>query len=383
MPVDYHHGTRTIEYDDGNRYIRTVDSSTVGYVCTADDADPETFPLNTPVALAGFDPDVIGKAGSTGTLGSVMDAIYDQGYSPLTCIVRVAESADPAEQRANVIGEVTAEGRMTGLKALRMAQSKFGFTPRILGAPGLDKHVEVANELIITADNLKGFAYMGVPAGESSEAVTYRNHFGSKRAMLIWPDFKDSAGAMLSTARALGVRAQIDNEIGWHRVLSNYLVKGVAGITKDVDWHIQNTGTTANYLNSNEVTTLIQRNGYRFWGSRTLAAQTKYVFENFTRTADILDRSIAEAMFEENDKPITRGLIDYIITMVNEKYQQLTRDGYILGGECWIEQEDNMNSEVMNGRLTIRRRFTPVPPLEDLMFKQAITDKFVVKLFEQ
>jgi phage tail sheath protein FI len=40
-------------------------------------------------------------------------------------------------------------------------------------------------------------------------------------------------------AYALGLRALIDNEQGWHKSLSNVPVKNVLGIAKDVFWALQ------------------------------------------------------------------------------------------------------------------------------------------------
>ena len=51
MAQDYHHGVRVVEVNDGTRTISTVSTAIVGIVCTADDADAETFPLNTPVLV--------------------------------------------------------------------------------------------------------------------------------------------------------------------------------------------------------------------------------------------------------------------------------------------------------------------------------------------
>lgn len=47
---DYHHGVQVLEINDGTRVISTVSTAIVGMVCTASDADAETFPLNKPVA---------------------------------------------------------------------------------------------------------------------------------------------------------------------------------------------------------------------------------------------------------------------------------------------------------------------------------------------
>lgn len=381
MPQDYFHGSRTIELEGWSQYIRTVNAGVIGMVCTSNDADATVFPENQPVLLTGYNPQVVGKAGNTGTLAHALDAIYDQGFAPPVCVVRVPTATDEAQQRALVMGEATTTGHLTGLKALRLCQNQFGITPRILGAPALDKHVDVANDLLSMADQLRGFAYLGVPADNAAQAIQYREHFGQKRGMLIWPDFVDAKGTLLATARALGLRAKIDEEVGWHRVISNYTVNGVSGISHAVDWNLQTSDTTAHYLNSHEVTTLINREGYRFWGSRTLSTKTTEAFESYVRTGDILAFTMADAMFREIDGPVTAGLVCHLVRMVNDKFKQYMLDGYILGGECWIDSDDNMASAVMSGKLVMRRKFTPVPPLEDLMQKQVITDEFVVNLF--
>jgi phage tail sheath protein FI len=82
-------------------------------------------------------------------------------------------------------------------------------------------------------------------------------------------------------AYALGLRALIDNEQGWHKSLSNVPVKNVLGIAKDVFWALQAEDSDANELNANEITTLIKRDGFRFWGNRT--TDTEELFSRCTR----------------------------------------------------------------------------------------------------
>lgn len=372
MPQDYFHGSRTLEYEDGVRYIRTVDSSTVGLIAMADDADPTLFPEGEVVSFAGFDPSVLAKAGDHGTLAPTLDAIYDQGYAPLTAVVRVAHSDNQSELIDNVA---------KGCLKLQTSQNRFGYTPRILGAPGLDKQLDIVKEIEQTAHKLCAFAYLGLEADSPADAVTYRNHFGSDRVMLIWPDFKNSSGDLLASARALGLRAKLDNDVGWHRVLSNAPVLGVSDMNRDVTWNLQTSDHEAHYLNSHEVTTLINEKGYRFWGSRTTTANPKYCFENYRRTADILGYSFAQALFDQVDAPMSRVRILDMIDSINQKYQELTNKGFILGGQCWIDQEDNLSGAIMDGKLVLKRNFTPVPPMESITQQQIITDEYVVNLF--
>ena len=381
MPTDYHHGVRVTEISDGVRTIRTVSTAIIGMVCTAPDADETAFPLNEPVLITNVNT-AIGKAGTQGTLYQSLDAIADQA-TPVIVVVRVKEGATEAETTRNIIGTTTADGKYTGMKALLTAQTKLSAKPRILGVPGLDS-LPVATELISIAQKLRAFCYVSAYGCETKEAaVTYRDNFGAREVMVIWPDFvgwdtATSANITLwATARALGLRAKIDEDTGWHKTLSNVAVNGVTGITKDVYWDLQLTSTDADYLNGNEVTTLIQQDGFRFWGSRTCSGDPLFAFENYTRTAQVLADTIADAHMWAVDKPITPTLVKDIIEGINAKFRELTALGYIVGGKAWYNTELNEEATLKSGKLYIDYDYTPVPPLENLMFQQRITDTYL------
>ena len=87
-----------------------------------------------------------------------------------------------------------------------------------------------------------------------------------------------------ATARALGLRAKIDNDTGWHKTLSNVGVNGVTGISAGVFWDLQQTGTDADLLNEACVTTLIRKDGFRFWGNRICSDDPLFAFENHAGT---------------------------------------------------------------------------------------------------
>ncbi|MGD7165516.1 phage tail sheath C-terminal domain-containing protein, partial [Ralstonia pseudosolanacearum] len=213
------------------------------------------------------------------------------------------------------------------------------------------------------------------------EAVAYRSNFGQREAMVMWPDFVgwDTAAnaetTLWATARAVGLRAKIDNDTGWHKTLSNVAVGGVTGLSRDVFWDLQDPATDAGYLNANEVTTLVHRDGYRFWGSRTCSADPLFAFENYTRTAQVLADTMAEAHMWANDLPMTPTLVRDLLEGINAKLRMLTRNGYLLGGAAWFDPEANTKDTLKAGQLAIDYDYTPVPPLEDLTFRQRITDR--------
>ncbi|HHP4689730.1 phage tail sheath protein [Acinetobacter baumannii] len=382
MAIDqYHHGIRVLELTDGIRPIRTIATAIPGFVATADDADPLVFPENQAVLITNIQA-AVAKAGKNGTLAKVLQNMANQ-TNALCVVVRVPTAVDEAAQTANVVGTVTAEGKYTGLKALLVAKSKLGIQPRILGAPGLDTQ-PVATELVVIAKKLRAMAYAYAWGCKTKEeAVAYREAFAARELMIIWPNFVafNTTTAQTETvpavAVALGLRAKIDNEIGWHKTLSNVAVSGVTGIDADVTWDLQDPATDAGYLNSNEVTTLIQHEGFRFWGSRTCSDDPLFLFENYTRTAQVLADSMAEAHMWANDLPLHGSLVTDILEGQKAKLRELTRNKYLIGGDAWFDPEANTPDTLKVGKLATDYDYTPVPPLEDLTFRQRITDRYL------
>lgn len=381
---DYHHGVRVVEINDGTRVISTVSTAVVGMVCTGKDADPKLFPLNTPVLIT----DVIaaaGKAGKSGTLAKALSAIGDQ-CKPVTVVVRVEEGKDAAETTSNIIGGADENGRYTGMKALLTAQAVTGVKPRILGVPGLDS-LEVATALAGICQQLRAFGYISAYGCKSiAEAIAYRDNFSQRELMLIWPDFLawDTTGNVSTTAhataRALGLRAKIDTETGWHKTLSNVGVNGVTGISASVFWDLQAPGTDADLLNEAGVTTLVRKDGFRFWGNRSCSDDPLFLFENYTRTAQVLADTMAEAHMWAVDKPVTATLIRDIVEGIKAKFRELKANGYIIDADCWYDESANDKETLKAGKLYIDYDYTPVPPLEDLTLRQRITDKYLVNL---
>ncbi|WP_210452358.1 phage tail sheath subtilisin-like domain-containing protein [Pantoea ananatis] len=393
MTDTYHHGVKTTETTRLSTLIRDIDTSTIGVICIADDADSTTFPLNTPVLLTRVS-SVLDKAGKKGTLYTTLKAISDQA-SPKVVVIRVQDAATykKAEGEAAptqdqfVIGGTGADGRYTGLFALLSAATSTGESPRVLAAPGLDS-APVAAQLGVIAEKLRAFAYISAFGCKTiAQAKAYRATFAQRELMVIWPEFiaYNSATAknetIPATSYAVGLRAKIDADQGWHKTLSNVVVSNVLGLSADVYWSLQGADTDADDLNSKGITTLIKRDGFRFWGSRTCDALT-YTFESYTRTAQILADMIAEAHFSYVDKPLTPSLVKDVVDGINRKGAALVTAKRLLGFSCWYDKNDNDKGSLRDGKLLIRYKYTPVPPLEQLGLVQEFTDEYFA-VFDQ
>lgn len=379
MPTDYHHGVRVIEINEGVRPIRAISTAVIGLVATGSDADAATFPLNTPVLLTSVTA-ALEQAGTLGTLARALNAISQQ-TKPLTIVVRVAEGEG---QTPEEIAAATTTNVIAGVKGLLNAQSLTGVRPRILGAPGLDD-LPVATELISVAQQMRAFAYVSCwDAGTVVEATTYVAGLGAREVMPIFPNFTswdsvaNAASSFSAVAYALGMRAKIDEEVGWHKSISNVPVNGVTGIDIPVFWDLQNPATDAGVLNEANITTLINQNGFRFWGSRTPSPDPLFAFENYTRTAHVLADTMAEAHLWAVDKPMHPSLVRDIIEGINAKFREFKSLGYLIDGECWYDDEINTSTTLKDGKLYLDYDYTPVPPLENLLLRQRITDRYLV-----
>jgi len=384
------HGITITEITDGARSLAPVATAVIGLVATgtapagaATAALDVAFPLNRPALVTDLDA-AIGVAGTGGTLRLALQAIADQARAPVV-VVRVAAGADAAGTSANVIGG-TVNGVKTGMQALTAAEAQLGIRPRILGCPGLDT-VAVRAALVVVADKLRGFAYASAIGADITAAVADRATVGARRLMLLYPDFvafdpvAKANATSFAVARALGLRARLDGEQGFHKSLSNVPVEGVLGLTRDIGFDVQDPACEAALLNDKQVTALIRTSsGYRFWGNRTTVDPTSpFSFEVAARTADVLMDTIAGGMMWAIDKPLRPSLVKDIVETINGTMRELKAKGRIVDGRAWFEQKAGKNdtAQLSAGKVTIDYDFTPVPPLEHLLLNQRITDSYL------
>ena len=193
--------------------------------------------------------------------------------------------------------------------------------------------------------------------------------------MLIWPNW-NSSFAGDAVARAMGLRAAIDEEQGWQKTISNVPVGGVTGVSTDIHFDIQDDSTDAGTLNAAQITTLIRSSGFRYWGNRTRSEEPLWAFETSVRTSQALQDEIAEGIRWAIDKPLTKMLIKDILDTINARFRALTAQGRIIGGSAWYDPALNSQADLAGGKLTIDYDFTPCAPLESLTLNQRLTDRY-------
>lgn len=389
MSEEYLHGVRVNEITQAIRTLTTSSTAVIGLVATAEDADAEAYPLNKPTLLTGITSAAIAKAGKKGTLSRALSGIADI-VNCKTIVIRVAEVADEAQMKANVIGGVDeSTGTYTGLKAFLVSAAVCGVKPRIFCVPKYDTQ-EVTTALVGVAQKLNGFVYASCYGCETKEqAVTYRRNFSQRELMLIFGDFLSfnvntkKTEIDYAVTRAAAMRAYMDTTVGWHTSISNKGLNGVTGVTKPLSFDINDNATDVNYLNEQGITCCVNYNGFKFWGLRTCSADKLFLYENYTRTAQVLKDTIAQSFDYAVDLNISVELVKDIIEAINAKWRDWVTKGYLVGGKAWLNKELNSATNLKDAKLLISYDYCAVPPLEQLGFNQYISDEYLVQFAEK
>ena len=390
MSEQFLHGIETVEVTDGTRPIRTVKSSVVGLIGTAPDANAATFPLNTPVLIAG-NPYEAALLGVTGTLKDAVDGIFDQ-TGAMIVVIRVDEGADTAGTISNIVGDATTG---IGVHGFLAAESEVKVTPRILVAPGFtsDRTGDLANavvaELLGIASRLRGIIIADGPNTTRAEAITYREDWGSDRVYVVdpmckvWDTTTSQNVDQPASARVAGIISRMDNEHGFWWSPSNQIINGITGVSRSIDFSLSDTNSEANLLNENEVATIVHKDGYRLWGNRTTATDPQWAFLSVRRTADMIYESIEQAFLWAMDRPMSVNLVLDIQESVNAYLRHLKAQGAILGGKCWMDENLNTKETLMAGKLYMDFDIEPPAPLERLTFRAHRENGYYEELVNQ
>ena len=293
---------------------------------------------------------------------------------------------------AQIIGSLDANGNRTGIKVWDLIYSTYGFTPKILIAPGFSHISAIATELIASTSKFRAHCLVDAPEGATvAQAIAGRGPAGTiggfntsnKRAILCYPMVKvydsvtdSNINAPLSQFAA-GVMSNTDFEEGYWYSPSNHEIKGIVGLERTITAGINNASSEANLLNEKGIVTVFNSfgTGFRLWGNRAASWPSSTTPDNFIavqRVADILAESIEYSMLEFIDKPINNATIDAIKESVNSFIRTLIGRGALIDGKCKFDRAKNPDTEIALGHLVFDIDYMPPTPAERITFNHYI-----------
>jgi len=342
----------------------------------------DPLPLNTPTLITS--PSFLAQLGRQGSLYTGLTGIFDQ-TGAMVIAVRVEEGKNESETLSNIIGGIDdLTGQYTGLYALKAAETATGVKPRILIAPRFSDELSVAKKIDIIAQSLKAVGIVDGPNLSDVHAVQMRAKFGSDRLFIVEPSveiFEDGTTKRVpASPYVAGLIAKIDNEHGFWHSPSNHEISGITGLSRPIDFSLGDANCAANYLNENDVATIIRKDGFRLWGNRTTSSDKRFAFLCVRRTADMINDSLQRAILWANDKPMSENFIDSIVESVNAYLRHLRSIGAIVNGEAFANPELNQPSDIEQGKLTIDFDFTPMYPAEHITLRSQITNQYLKEI---
>jgi phage tail sheath protein FI len=292
---------------------------------------------------------------------------------------------------AAILGAVGVDGNRTGIKALDLASTLFGFAPKVLLVPGRSGTKVIADEMLSLAERVKGVALIDSTPGDTvAQAIAARGDatkaFGtsSKRAILCFPylkGFDPYTNGPVNYPFSMflaGLIAWTDNNFGYWFSASNKPFKGVLGVERPISANMSDPDTDANALNEVGITTVFNAFGTGFlaWGNRNASFPTNTASDSFIsllRTFDVLDESLQISAMQFVDFPITNALIDDIRQSGNDFVSILVGRGALTQGtKVVFDRSKNSNEQLSAGQLTFTTAKDGPSPAERITHESLI-----------
>jgi uncharacterized protein len=386
MSADFLHGVETVQVKASGGNLKTVKTSVIGLIGTAEnDVTNELILCTSETDDALF--------GDTGTIPTALKIIRQQYKSAIVFAISIATTGT-TPTAADFEGEIDAiTGVKTGLFLFEDCYSNFGFLPKIIIAPTYSATATIATLIRATALQFRAAAYIDAPLGmtiaaaKTSRGVSGVWNFSDYRAKLLFPGVVNSElGTLPLSPFAAGNRAAVDNNEGFWFSSSNHELQGVMGLETLITSAINDPDSDSNLLNAAGITTVFNTygSGFREWGNRNSAFPTNTdprTFESIQRLDDITSESIELAMLPFLDKPMNQAQIDLVSETVNSYFNNLISKGALLpGSKCYFDKTKNTVEEMAAGHFVWTKEFMGAVPGERLTFYSVIDTNLLSKL---
>jgi phage tail sheath protein FI len=299
---------------------------------------------------------------------------------------------------AQIVGTVGGDGNRTGIKALDLSSSMFGFRPKILVVPGRSGKKAIFDEMLSAAERLKAVALIDSTFGDDVQTtITNRGDatksFGTSdmRAILCYPYLKgydinkDDGGADTDTNTDFpysmfyaGLMAWTDKNFGYWDSPSNYEFKGVTGMERPISANLNDADTDTNALNAAGIVTIFNSfgTGFRAWGNRNASYPTNTQEDNFIallRTFDVVHESLEMASLPYVDRKITNAMIDDVLHSGNDFIAILVGRGALTqGSRVVFDKAENTPAQLSDGQLVLTIIKDAPAPAERITYKSVI-----------
>ena len=370
------------------------DMSVVGLIGTAPEADPDVFPLDTPVFLYSDDRSKRTALGAQGTISDALTLINAQlgefQVAAKVVVVRVEEGATVNETIANIVGD----GIATGLEAFVQAGPMLGIIPRLICAPGFTSQRTGNNANAVCAalpalcNKLLAHAVVDGPATTEQAAIDWRETISSSRLIPVDPAVRVMAGSEVAVMPlspaviGIGVRRDHEKQGRPFHSWANQPIAGIVGPSRPINFSLTDGATEGQRLLSHNVgvllrgelgvETAIASGGFVYVGTDNAGEDDLWRFYNVTRGRDYIHLMFLRTLrFYLGRFNLTGQTIQAVLNTMGFAMRDLKADGDILGYEVKFTRDQNSPEQLRQGRFTINFAAEEAPVLRYLGIQSA------------
>lgn len=251
--------------------------------------------------------------------------------------------------------------------------------PGVIIAPGFD--AAVASKISTYAASIGAIAVADSDKKDPEAAKAFAaSRNGDRNLYLAFSELNFGSGFIPASAAVAGLIKRVEAERGPSVTPSNQKVFGVLDIRKYVSWSISDRDSEANKLNIANVSPFVQTDeGLRLWGNRLSDGS----FVSTLKIKNLVKESIRKNILWAVDEGIDAAYVSLVTRRVNNFLKDLTSDGAILGGRCFVDQAKNSVAKIKDGKVTFDYEFTEKLPAEHVTFIGKITYDGYKNIFEQ
>jgi len=313
----------------------------------------------------------------------------------------ISTSAHYTETKLNIAYNEITPASITGsvvagaMDKVDLCMAKLGIVPDLIAAPGFSTSSTVAAVMAAKADGINGMfkarALVDVNATTADaydEVIAEKNtqNMTDKREIVCWPKLKLGDYTFHMSSHAAGLIAQTDAEYGApcaspsnHVLRADSLVDGAGN-------EIILTKAQADILNAGGIVTGLNfMGGFRLWGNYTGAepgsTDVKDIFIPVGRMFDYVNNVLIQTFWSRLDEPMTRMFVDSIVNTCNIWINGLVGSGYLLGGRVEFLDEENPETNLIQGIVKLHVYLTPPTPAQEIDFVLEYDASYVAAAF--
>ena len=262
--------------------------------------------------------------------------------------------------------------------------------PGMLIAPKFSTDPSVAIAMSAAVSNIsslfEGMAIADIPDTVAvSDVPNYKNtnNLTDDNLILTYPSVKFNGKSQYLSTHLAFLQQVIDSKNGNipYQVASNQRLN-IEATAKTL------TLDQANYLRSNGIVTVLNFiGGFTSWGDRTSVypANTDPVYAQIPikRMFNYLDEVLIRTYWAKVDQPLNLRLLKTIRDSVNTMLDGWANREIIFGGRCEIRENENLETDLMDGITKLHIFWAPSPAARKIEFYKEYDVNYIKTLFQQ